>query len=171
MLFREQFCLKNLNHPTIVELKGINIFNNDINYFYDIPYSDADGEKETNPIIFLEYLENKSLQNIIDKKIKLPPVIGLSAAIRFIHGHEVIHRGLNPLTIWLDKNFCPKIFDFSSSRSNYDPFNQVSKTVLNVGSSFYIAPETTKQSNTNYGKPVDIFSQDIRHLSIRKIKI
>lgn len=163
MLMREIIFLKKLRHPTIVDIKGINLFNNKI--IYDPDINESDRNKYTNPTVFLEFLSKKSLQNIlITNKESLLPVerqiimIGLAAAVRYIHSKKVFHRSLNPLTIWLDENYYPKLFDFSSSR-DFNPKKNDTFTVINEGSVFYQSPEIMNPSNSgDYKNPVDIYS-------------
>lgn len=157
LLIREALILHEIHHPTIVDFIGLDLYNNSIHF-------DEDGDEHPNPIIFLEYLENKSIQtHITKKKLDLPAVkreiciLGISAAIRFIHDRKIIHRGLNPNTIWLDNNFYPKIFDFSTSRSVNIEIEKP-KTIIYENSIFYKAPELFEPDNRHYGEEIDIFS-------------
>lgn len=160
LLMREAIYLKELRHPTIVDIKGLNLFN------YKIKFEDDDDDENIefnpNPTIFLEFLKNKSLSNLIKEKTKLPAykrqiiMIGMSAAVRYIHSKGVMHRSLNPLTIWLDENDRPKIFDFSTSRHSEKGID-VSKTSLQPSGAIYKAPELADGS-ANYDTPIDIFA-------------
>ncbi|KAK8837455.1 hypothetical protein M9Y10_036452 [Tritrichomonas musculus] len=169
LLMREAIFLKELRHPAIVDIKGINLYNSSITFKDDDDDDDEEEEEgiekplNTSPTIFLEFLENKSLQNLINKKIELTPLqrqiimIGLSAGVRFLHSKNILHRSLNPLTIWLDSNYYPKIFDFSTSREA-NPQNDISKTSLKADSVYYQAPEIADPTNKDYNTPIDIYS-------------
>lgn len=166
MLFREVIILKELRHPTIVEFKGFNIYNDIIRYNQVEEEEEEEEDQDyTNPTMFLEYLENKSLQSIISEKkfSELSPVkrqicmIGLASAVYFLHRKKILHRNLTPRTIWLDKDYYPKVFDFSSSRENITEQADSSKTNLSDKDIVvYQAPELLE--NLDYSFPVDTFA-------------
>ncbi|KAK8863758.1 hypothetical protein M9Y10_011448 [Tritrichomonas musculus] len=175
MLMREVIFLKELVHPAIVGFKGFNIYNDSICFIKkeeeeedDDDDDDDDEEPEEDeeksapsPTIFLEYLQNKSLDNAIKTKHKLTPVkrqicmIGLASAVRYLHSKKIIHRCLNPRTIWLDSDDYPKLFDFSTSRAS-DPENDINKTQINNDSIYYQDP--TIAENPKYDNPIDIYA-------------
>lgn len=159
MLLREAIFLKELNHPTIVNFKGLNLYNRNIKFDRD----DAEDEEEyTNPTLFLEFLKNKSLQNVIENNIQHDLVkrqigmIGVAAAVNFLHRKNILHRNLNPKTIWLDEDMHPKVFDFSSSRE-CSPNLDTQKTLVRSDSINYQSPELFLNEK-DYGFPVDIFA-------------
>lgn len=166
ILLREIFFLKKNHHPTIVNFKGSCLYNSEIGY--DDDYSDSDSDDfDRNrgcPTIFLEYLKNKSLRsNIYEGELKLDPVkrqiciIGLASAVKFLHSRRILHRNLNPETIWLDDNFYPKVFDFSTSRL-FSFQNDTPKTVLKNEFVNYQAPELFESNFDKYDDSIDIFS-------------
>lgn len=164
MLLREVIFLKELRHPAIVDFRGFNLYNSYIQFSRQDEEEDPDPDY-SNPTIFLEFLQNKSLHNIIENEAvdSLDPVkrqicmIGLSAAVFLLHRKNVLHRNLNPKTIWLDENFYPKIFDFSSSRESNHSMD-ANKTILNIGCTIYQAPEFFDNSSGDYDTPADIFA-------------
>lgn len=163
MLMREAIFLKELSHPAIVNFKGLNLYNKIIKFDSDDDDDDDDKEVEyTNPTIFLEFLKNKSLQNVIENDIPYDLVkrqigmIGVAAAVNFLHKKNILHRNLNPGTIWLDEDMHPKIFDFSSSRE-CSPELDTQKTLMETKSLYYQSPEIF-QNVEEYSFPVDVFS-------------
>lgn len=165
ILLREAIFLKKINHPTIVNFKGFCLYNP--RFKYD-EFSECDVKTtkriKTNPTIFLEFLENKSLKcNMYEGKLNLDPVkrqiciIGLVSAVRFLHSRKIIHRSLNPATVWLDKDFYPKVFDFSTSRV-FSSKNDTPKTILKNESINYQAPELFESNFDKYDDSIDIFS-------------
>lgn len=137
-VLRESFLLRELNHPAIIKYIGLNLYNDQIQFVGneedDVDYDEDKEEEEekitTNPTLFLEYAGMKSLQYKINSKGKLDlqlltPVkrqiciIGIAAAVKYLHSNNIVHRNLSPVSIWLDKNLYPKIFDFSHSREVY----------------------------------------------------
>lgn len=158
-LLREALILNSLNHPAIVKFKGLDLYNTKIKF-------DDFNEKEyqPNPIIFLEYFKNKSIQSHIrSSHLNLPPVkrqiciLGISAALRFLHSQQILHRSINPNSIWLDDNFYPKIFDFSTSRE-FDIKHDKPKTVLRDDAAYYQAPELFVPNYSLYNEKVDVFA-------------
>lgn len=84
----------------------------------------------------------------------------MAAAIRYLHSHNVVHRNLNPGSVWLDENLYPKIFDFSHSRE-YLPDETNQTNVTNNGSQQfrYQSPEVFDQKiNYQYLNSIDIYS-------------
>ncbi|KAK8890900.1 hypothetical protein M9Y10_028100 [Tritrichomonas musculus] len=159
MLLREALILKELDHPTIVKFKGLDLYNTDIKYD-----EEDDDPSHPNPIIYLEFLENKSIQSHINRsKLDLKPVqrqiciLGICAAVRFLHSRHVLHRSINPKTIWLDDNFYPKVFDFSTSRE-FDVSKDAPKTTLTDDATYYKAPELFEEGFNLYKDEIDIFS-------------
>lgn len=156
MLIREALILKELNHPAIVKFIGVHLYNTTIKFDYSLNYA--------NPTIFLEYLSNKSIQSHIDKyKLDIPPVkrqicmVGITAAIRFLHSRNILHRSLNPNSIWLNEDFHPKIFDFSVSRQYNTGKDTPKYTNIIDDSVYYTAPEVFEELE-QYDDAIDIFS-------------
>lgn len=158
MLLREALILNELEHPAIVKFKGLNLYNTEIKF-------DADNKDSyPNPVIYLECLKNKSIESHIRRYVlNLPPVkrqiciIGISAAISFLHKRHVLHRSINPKTIWLDENFYPKIFDFSTSRQ-FNAEQDRPRTILVDESVYYKAPELFEKDYNTYNDEIDVFS-------------
>lgn len=165
-LMREVVNLKQLNHPTIVSFLGFNMYNEKITFFK----GSSNAALNTNPTIYLEYLENGPLEDWIrndpatvgncpfNSTKRQICMIGLSSALRLLHKKKIIHRGLNPKAIWLDSNFYPKVFDFSSSRT-YDPNVDISMTMTDEAKEIYQAPEFRAETGeSKYNNLIDIFS-------------
>ncbi|KAG6514804.1 hypothetical protein ZIOFF_025177 [Zingiber officinale] len=84
--------------------------------------------EDTERIIILEYMENKSLDAFIYDKTKssllnwqkrLKIIIGIARGLLYLHQDSilrVIHRDLKPSNILLDKDMIPKISDFGIAR-------------------------------------------------------
>lgn len=162
-LLREVILLKDLHHPTIVNFRGFNLFNENIKYSKD---QENESDKKfiayRNPTLFLEYLTNKSLQNFIDNGYTLDPVkrqicmIGITAAVNFLHKNRILHRNLNPKVIWLDDKFYPKIFDFSTSREVNTLETDSGLTIPEIDIISYQSTEIL--NDKPFGSSTDIFS-------------
>lgn len=166
-ILRESVLLKRLDHPTIVKFVGLNLYNT-ITVFDD---DDIVEEKKiyTSPTLYLEYTGKKSIRYKISTKGKLTNfplvkrqicIIGMAAAIRYLHSRNVVHRNLNPGSVWLDENLYPKIFDFSHSRE-FLPDETKQTNVTNNGSQQfrYQSPEVFERKiNYQYLNSIDIYS-------------
>lgn len=161
MLLREVIFLKELSHPTIVNFKGFNLYNRYI-HFEQLDEDEEDAQDYSNPTVFLEFLQNKSLKNVIEDDVPYDIVkrqigmIGVSSAVYYLHRKKILHRNLTPKTIWLDENMYPKVFDFSSSREN-SANEDTQKTQISTGTLNYQSPEIFS-NDKDYDFPVDVFS-------------
>lgn len=168
ILLREAIFLKKNRHPTIVDFRGFSLYNYRVKFNTE---EEEDEEKliceegfESCPAIFLEFLINKSLRNHMDgSKLNLDPVkrqiciVGLTAAVRFLHSRGILHRNLVPETIWLDENFYPKVFDFSTTRL-FSIKRDSPKTILKHTFFNYQAPELFEDNFDKYDDSIDVFS-------------
>lgn len=183
MIFRECFLLNRFNHPAIANFKGVNLYNKTIAYYEDpedeYPDYFEDEEEDnpkiqifkTNPTLFLEYIPNGSFDSYAtpldrsSKKSKLTPaqrqicILGLTSAVNYLHNNNIIHRSINPKTIWFDENYYPKLFDFSTTRE-MEQESENDQTSLYPDSLYYIAPEIMKEAEnpSNYNNSIDIFA-------------
>lgn len=110
--------------------------------------------------IYLEYCENKTLQDLINKKIQEKKLfteneiinifVQLYYGLYYIHSHNIIHRDLKPENIFIDRNNIIKIGDFGISKYTTCFTNTM------VGCPYYDSPEKIK--GLSYNKKVDIWS-------------
>jgi serine/threonine protein kinase len=93
-------------------------------------------------------------------------VIGVAAAMEYMHSLGLMHRDLKPANIFLDAAFCPVIADFGLSTSSVDSgaSEDGSGSVTHtegVGTPLYMAPEVFvpgPDSEIEYDLPVDVYS-------------
>ena len=101
---REASSAASLNHPNIVQI-------------YDR------GEAEDTYYIAMEYLDGRSLKEIIMKYAPLDPELVVSVsvqileALRFAHRRDVIHRDIKPQNIIVDGEGRVKVTDFGIARA------------------------------------------------------
>lgn len=141
---REAEAAAGLNHPHIVSI-------------YDR------GEAESSYYIAMEYLEGKSLKEMIGEKGRLEPPVAIDIAsqilqaLQFAHEHHVIHRDIKPHNIMIGSRGQVKVTDFGIARAGAS--SQMTETGSIIGTAQYLSPEQAK------GKAVEQ-SSDLYSLGI-----
>ncbi|NLO27585.1 MAG: Stk1 family PASTA domain-containing Ser/Thr kinase [Actinobacteria bacterium] len=134
---REASSAAGLNHPNIVQI-------------YDR------GEAEGTYYIAMEYLEGRSLKEIIVKYAPLAQDLVLSIAtqileaLRFAHRRDVIHRDIKPQNIIVDNEGRVKVTDFGIARAGSVATMTEAGSIL--GTAHYLSPEQAQ------GRPVEAAS-------------
>ncbi len=136
----EAKTIAGLNHENIIKV-------------YDIE------ERYRTLFIIMEYVEGDSLEKMIRRLKKIPPVLAadflaqICSALEYAHDQGIIHRDINPTNIIIQRNDRLKILDFGLACGiGTEDFG-------NPGTAYYMAPEQIQ------GKPVD-FRTDIFALGI-----
>lgn len=123
---REASSAASLNHPNIVQI-------------YDR------GEAEGTYYIAMEYLEGRSLKEIILKYAPLSSELVVSVsiqileALRFAHRRDVIHRDIKPQNIIIDSEGRAKVTDFGIARAGSASSMTEAGSIL--GTAHYLSPE------------------------------
>lgn len=131
--YREAKSAGRLSHANIVTI-------------YDV------GETDDVAYIAMEYLEGKSLREMLDSGVVLPIekiskiVARIAGALNYAHENQVVHRDIKPANIMITSNRDVKIMDFGIAQIPTGSRTQIG-TVL--GSPKYMAPEQVD------GKPTD----------------
>ncbi len=134
---REASSAASLNHPNIVQI-------------YDR------GEAEDTYYIAMEYLDGRSLKEIIMKYAPLDPELVVSVsvqileALRFAHRRDVIHRDIKPQNIIIDGEGRVKVTDFGIARAGSASTMTEAGSIL--GTAHYLSPEQAQ------GQPVEAAS-------------
>jgi serine/threonine-protein kinase len=127
--FKKEFkILKNLSHPNIIKVYKF-------------------GRVDKIYYIIMEYIDGKSLRNILNENSEvssrtiLKILIKVGEAIEYVHSKKVIHNDIKPENILISKNFLDlKIIDFGYAEK-LPVFRRINYT---GGSEKYIAPERKK---------------------------
>ena len=141
---REASSAAGLNHPNIVQI-------------YDR------GEAEGTYYIAMEYLEGRSLKEVIVKYAPLSSELLVSVAVqiveglRFAHRRDVIHRDIKPQNIIIDNDGRVKVTDFGIARAGSASTMTEAGSIL--GTAHYFSPEQAQ------GQPVEAAS-DLYSLGI-----
>jgi serine/threonine-protein kinase len=130
---REAKNAASLSHPNIVSI-------------YDR------GEAEGTYYIAMEYLDGRSLKELIVRRGPAPIHIAVDyarqvlAAIRFAHRHGIVHRDIKPHNVLVDGEGRLKVTDFGIARAGV---SQMTEAGSIIGTAQYLSPEQAK------GAPVD----------------
>ncbi|MGH8982379.1 MAG: Stk1 family PASTA domain-containing Ser/Thr kinase [Acidimicrobiia bacterium] len=133
---REAQAAANLNHPNIV---GI----------YDW------GQERGTYFIVMEYVEGRSLRDLIRAEGALPPTqvaeIGaeIAGALAFAHRSGVVHRDVKPGNVLLTAAGRVKVTDFGIARATQGTGEALTQTGAVMGTATYFSPEQAQ------GLPVD----------------
>jgi eukaryotic-like serine/threonine-protein kinase len=130
---REAKNAASLSHPNIVSI-------------YDR------GEAEGTYYIAMEYLDGRSLKELIVARGPAPVMVAIDyarqilAAIRFAHRHGIVHRDIKPHNVLVDAEGRLKVTDFGIARAGT---SQMTEAGSIIGTAQYLSPEQAK------GAPVD----------------
>ena len=130
---REAKNAAGLSHPNIVSI-------------YDR------GEAEGTYYIAMEYLDGRSLKELIVSRGPAPVNIAIDyaqqilAALRFAHRHGIVHRDIKPHNVLVDAEGRLKVTDFGIARAGA---SQMTEAGSIIGTAQYLSPEQAK------GAPVD----------------
>jgi eukaryotic-like serine/threonine-protein kinase len=130
---REAKNAAGLSHPNIVSI-------------YDR------GEAEGTYYIAMEYLDGRSLKELIVQRGPAPVNVAIDyarqilAAIRFAHRHGIVHRDIKPHNVLVDGEGRLKVTDFGIARAGA---SQMTEAGSIIGTAQYLSPEQAK------GAPVD----------------
>jgi serine/threonine-protein kinase len=142
---RERFMLEakaagNFSHPHIVTI-------------YDV------GQDKNIQYIAMEYLEGRTLDKIIERKLDLNfRIVGsvisqVCSALNYAHDRHVVHRDIKPANIMILDGFRVKVMDFGIA--HFESSN-MTQTGVAMGTPNYISPE--QLSGKEVTKSSDIFS-------------
>jgi len=104
--------------------------------------------------VSMEYIEGESLGDILKTRGSMNPVSGLPLIVQVLtalheaHKAGVIHRGLRPRSILIDRHQKAFILDFGMSISQ--DVRRVTNTGSLVGTPHYMAPEQFKGKNIDH---------------------
>src|SRR4051794_7867750 len=117
-----------LNHPNIVSI-------------YDR------GEAEDTYYIAMEYLDGRTLKELIVGHGQAPVRVAVEyarqilSALRFAHRHGIVHRDIKPHNVLVDREGRVKVTDFGIARAGT---SQMTETGSIVGTAQYLSPEQAR---------------------------
>lgn len=138
---RECEVLADLSHPNIIQLRD-------------------HGEFEQLPYVVLEYVDGKTLEQVVEESAPLPFDLifrvaeSLAHALQHAHRKNVIHRDIKLKNIFLAKSGEVKLGDFGIALKQGE--HRLTQTGYSLGTPMYMSPE---QFHDNFTGPAsDIYS-------------
>jgi eukaryotic-like serine/threonine-protein kinase len=105
------------------------------------------GEAEGTYYIAMEYLEGRSLKELIVGRGPAPIAVAIEyarqilAALRFAHRHGIVHRDIKPHNVLVDGEGRVKVTDFGIARAGT---SQMTEAGSIVGTAQYLSPEQAR---------------------------
>ena len=133
---REAQSAAGLNHPSIVSV-------------YDTG-EDVGAEGTTQPYIVMEYVEGRTLRDILKAEGRLPArrameiIADVSAALDFSHKAGLVHRDVKPANVMITRSGAVKVMDFGIARAVADNSATVTQTANVIGTAQYLSPEQAR---------------------------
>src|SRR5881396_1567796 len=140
---REAKNAASLSHPNIVSI-------------YDR------GEAEGTYYIAMEYLDGRSLKELIVARGPAPVTVSVEyarqilQALRFAHRHGIVHRDIKPHNVLVDAEGRLKVTDFGIARAGA---SQMTEAGSIIGTAQYLSPEPAKGSGVDQRS--DVYSLGI----------
>ncbi len=133
---REAQSAAGLNHPSIVAV-------------YDTGQDTApDGTLQ--PYIVMEFVEGRTLRDIIKSEGRLPArrameiAADVCGALDFSHKNGLIHRDVKPANVMITSTGAVKVMDFGIARAVADNGATVTQTANVIGTAQYLSPEQAR---------------------------
>lgn len=136
-LKREVVLTRRVSHPNVCRI-------------YDI------GESDGIHYVSMEYLEGKTLADMLQSQKRLQPNVGVPiirqvlSALQEAHRVGIVHRDLKPHNIMIDLSLKTYLMDFGISIASDS--ERITKTGMFIGTPFYMSPEQLE------GKDIDLRS-------------
>ena len=133
---REAHSAAGLNHPAIVSV-------------YDTG-EDAAPDGTSIPFIVMEYVEGRTLRDILKAEGALPPrrameiTADIDSALDFSHRNGIIHRDIKPANVMITQAGAVKVMDFGIARAVADTSATVTQTANVIGTAQYLSPEQAR---------------------------
>ncbi|MDX6198979.1 MAG: eukaryotic-like serine/threonine-protein kinase [Actinomycetota bacterium] len=108
------------------------------------------GEENGVPYIVMEYVEGRTLRDILQTEGRLLPQRALEvaadicAALDVAHGAGIVHRDIKPANVMLTPRGEVKVMDFGIARAVADTSSTMTQTAAVIGTAAYLSPEQAR---------------------------
>ncbi|MDP9093043.1 MAG: Stk1 family PASTA domain-containing Ser/Thr kinase [Actinomycetota bacterium] len=133
---REAQAAAGLNHPSIVSV-------------YDTG-EDTGPDGATQPFIVMEYVEGRTLRDILKAEGRLPVrrameiAADVCGALDFSHRNGIVHRDIKPANVMITPAGAVKVMDFGIARALADNAATITQTANVIGTAQYLSPEQAR---------------------------
>jgi serine/threonine protein kinase/beta-lactam-binding protein with PASTA domain len=132
---REAQSAASLNHPSVIAV-----------------YDTGEDMLEHNPVpyIVMEYVEGRTLRDVLHEEQRLPPeralqmTDGILRALDYSHRAGIVHRDIKPANVMLTPNGEVKVMDFGIARALADSAATMTATAQVIGTAQYLSPEQAR---------------------------
>ncbi len=120
------------------------------------------GESDGVPYIVMEYVEGRTLRDILQSEGRLLPQRALEvgadvcAALDVAHAAGIVHRDIKPGNVMLTPRGEVKVMDFGIARAVSDTSSTMTQTAAVMGTAAYLSPEQARGENVDLRS--DIYS-------------
>ena len=117
----------------------------------------------TTPYIVMEYVEGRTLRDVLQTEGGLMPVrsleivAGVCSALQYSHAAGIIHRDIKPANVMLTPSGAIKVMDFGIARAVTASAATMTQTAAVIGTAQYLSPEQAR------GEVVDARSRHLLH--------
>jgi len=108
------------------------------------------GEDNGVPYIVMEYVEGRTLRDVLQTEGRLLPQRALEvgadicAALDVAHGAGIVHRDIKPGNVMLTQRGEVKVMDFGIARAIADTSSTMTQTAAVIGTAAYLSPEQAR---------------------------
>jgi len=143
--YREARAAAQLNHPNIATVYAVDEI--------------LDDRGDPNPFIAMEYVEGRTLREVIDDgPLKLDDAIRIASeiasALHAAHEKDIVHRDVKSANVMLTETGSVKVLDFGLAKTAQS--TMLTKTGSTLGTAAYMSPE--QASTGNVDRRTDIWS-------------
>ena len=120
------------------------------------------GESDGVPYIVMEYVEGRTLRDVLQSEGRLLPqralevVADVCAALDVAHAAGIVHRDIKPGNVMLTPRGEVKVMDFGIARAAADSSTTATQTAAVMGTAAYLSPEQARGENVDHRS--DIYS-------------
>ncbi|HZB67495.1 MAG TPA: Stk1 family PASTA domain-containing Ser/Thr kinase, partial [Ornithinibacter sp.] len=142
---REAQAAAGLNHSSIVAV---------YDHGEDVAV-EAGGAPVKVPYIVMEFVDGRTLRELITERGSLPPgealrmTEGVLDALAYSHRSGIVHRDIKPANVMIAADGSIKVMDFGIARAMADANATMTQTSAVIGTAQYLSPEQAQ------GQPVD----------------